>query len=449
MKFTLRNYQKRAVYDIVNHYHNYSKPGYVVIPTGGGKSLVIAEAIRQLGDLPTLVLQPSVELLKQNFAKYISQGGKASLYSASVDSKVVDHVTYATVGSIKSIPHKFRHIKMVLIDECHLHTNPGGMMDKFIKKLPKGVVIVGFTATPIRLKAYGGYQGNYSQLNMLHRLRPKFFSKCIHVTQLSELYDAGYLSPMRFTSYGFDRTGLKIKGSDFDQDSVEKELKRQGRTDFAIKLIEESLRRGKKRILVFTPTVGTSYYLKDHIPEIEVVSSETKKKDRERIVEDFREGRTRVVSNFGTLVVGFDVPEIDLIIMMRPTQSYAVYYQMCGRGIRIAPGKELCDLVDLSGNYKDFGDFQRLTVEEDPDVGWGLFVGNRVLTGIPVGTKVSRADFSVLEEEWLIGKYKGTKVKEIPGRYFEWVADNFDLTTDFSKAKVIPILKRLGIEYKK
>lgn len=447
--FKLRDYQQRAVDDIVHFYFSYKRPSYVVIPTGGGKSIIIAEAIRQLGDISTLVLQPSVELLEQNYQKYIKQGGIASLYSASVDSREVGNVTYATIRSIDKIPEQFNHIQMVLIDECHLHTDPNGVMARFIEQLPKKTVVIGFTATPIRLKSYGSFQGNYSQLNMLHRIRPKFFSSCIHVTQLSELYDGGYLTPVRYTSFGFDRSGLKLKGSDFDQNSAEKELKRQGRTDFAVKLIKESLKRGKKRILVFTPTVGTSYYLQEQIPEIEVVSAKTKKKERKEIVERFKTGKTRVVSNFGTLVVGFDVPEIDLIVMMRPTQSYAIYYQMCGRGIRVFPGKEVVDVVDLSGNYKDFGDFQKLIVEKDPDVGWGLFVGQRVLTGIPIGTKVLRKDFSVLEEEWLIGKYKGTKVNQIPGSYFEWVAENFDLTTSFSKNKVIPILKKLGIDYKK
>lgn len=446
--YNLREYQQEAVTDIINYFKKETKPGIAILPTAAGKSLIIAELIKQMGDPPSLVLQPSKELLEQNYEKYIKQGGEASLYSASVGVKEIDHITYATPGSIAKIPEEFSHIRFVIIDECHLGTGEGSMIDKFVSSLDPSVKVIGLTATPIKLKNYSTFAGNFSQLNILTRMRPKFFSKFAHVTQIQTLYEENFLTPLRYTTYNFDRSALKIRGSDFDDNSASKALQEQGMIDFAINLIRESLKRGKKKILVFTPTVADSYALQKDIPGLEVVSSQTKKKERTAIVDGFKSGRIKVVSNYGTLTTGFDAPELDLIIMLRPTQSYALYYQMLGRGIRIAPGKTVCDVVDLSGNYKVFGDIKDMVIENYEGYGWGMFVKDHLITGIPIGQKINKNEIGIQNEKITFGKYKGMKYSEIPTNYWEWMAKNFDLTSDFSKKKIVPALKALGIDYK-
>lgn len=339
----------------------------------------------------------------------------------------------------------------IIVHNCHLGTGSDSMIAKFIGNLSKSVKVIGLTATPIKLKTYSDYTGgpNFSQLNILTRIRPRFFSTICHVTQVGDLYDQDYLTPLRFTSYNFDRSALKVRGSDFDDNSASKALQEQGMLKFAVDLIKEALRRGKDKILVFTPTVADSYYLQERVPGLEVVSSKTKKKDRTRIVQNFKQGRVKVVSNYGTLTTGFDAPELDLIIMARPTQSYALYYQMLGRGIRIAPGKKVCDVVDLSGNYKIFGDIKDLVIEDHESYGWGMFVKDHLISGIPIGQKLHKDNLDVRNQTVTFGKYKGVKYKDVPTGYWEWIAEKFDLSTSFSKKNVVPILKALNIDYKK
>ena len=110
------------------------KPSIIVAPTAFGKSIVIAFIVKELKE-KVLVIQPSKELLEQNYEKFTTLGGEASIYSASMGEKEIGDVTYATIGSIIKIAHRFRSlgITKVIIDECDRYPrNPTGMLRRFI-----------------------------------------------------------------------------------------------------------------------------------------------------------------------------------------------------------------------------------------------------------------------------------------------------------------------------
>lgn len=441
-----RKYQEEGIQNILKEFEYYKVPFLAVFPVGSGKSWIMADVIKRLGDPPTLILQPNRELLLQNYDKYTHPaiGGNASLYSASVNTKVVSNVTFATIGSIKTKHDEFQHVKYIIIDEAHLNVGEAGMIAKFIKKI-KGVKVLGVTATPIKLKNYmfNGY--SHAQLNILTRIRPKFWHKIIHVTQVKELYDESFLCPLRFTSFDFDMRNVKTKGNDYDMEELSKKLQKTNVIPFTKDLIKAAIARGKRKILVFTPTVSDAYDISRSIDDAEVISSDTKKKDRAEYVENFKEKDLKVLLNYGTLTTGFDAPEIDLIICLRPTKSYALYYQILGRGMRPFPGKEICDVVDLSGNYKEFGNPKHLMFEDHDGYGWGMFVKNRLLSGIPLGQKIKKEDLGVENQTIQFGKWKGSKFSEIPTNYLMWIRENMDLTTDYAKKYVVPPLIKLGL----
>ena len=117
MQFTPRPYQVEAIDAAVNFFkgpatHN----AFEILPTGSGKSVVIANITKDLTG-KSLVFQPSKEILEQNFAKYCSYGYRAGIYSASAGSKHVDNVTFATIGSVASKPHLFKDVKNIIVDE--------------------------------------------------------------------------------------------------------------------------------------------------------------------------------------------------------------------------------------------------------------------------------------------------------------------------------------------
>jgi len=111
--------------------------------------------------------------------------------------------------------------------------------------------------------------------------------------------------------------------------------------------------------------------LKQQFDGSEVISAKTNKKERLRIVDEFRQGGIKMVFNVECLTTGFDFPSLDCIVVLRPTQSIRLHVQMLGRGVRIADGKKTCDIVDLVGNVKKLGKVETVKVERLSD-GWNI-----------------------------------------------------------------------------
>ena len=120
MSYVLRDYQQKASDAAVSFFNNKAKKtnAIMVLPTGSGKSLIIADIAARL-DGHTLVFQPSKEILEQNFKKLCSYGIlDCSIYSASFNSKEINRITFATIGSVKAHPELFTHFKNIIVDEC-------------------------------------------------------------------------------------------------------------------------------------------------------------------------------------------------------------------------------------------------------------------------------------------------------------------------------------------
>ena len=133
MKYTLRDYQKQASDAAVKSFLSSKKSnGIIIVSTGGGKSLIIADIASRLNS-PLIVLCPSKEILQQNFEKLQSYGIlDCACYSASVGCKDINRITFATIGSVMNHMNDFKHFKYVLIDEVHVVNSRGGMYEKFI-----------------------------------------------------------------------------------------------------------------------------------------------------------------------------------------------------------------------------------------------------------------------------------------------------------------------------
>lgn len=386
----LRDYQIRAVRDGLRFFRN-DKLKYnslMVLPTGSGKSLVIANIAKELNQ-PTIVFQPTKEILEQNHAKLMAYGYNASIYSASFNSKRISNLTFATIGSVRTKPELFQHFKNIIIDECHFVNAKKGMYSDFLKVV-RGKVL-GLTATPYRLVT-DGFGG--SILKFQTRTRPRVFNRVIHVTQNGDLFNRGYLADLDYrTVNGFDSRQIKINstGADYDDNSVRRYYKEVGFIDNLKNVVKETLQLGRRNILVFTRFIEESQLLVDELGDCaEIVTGETPKKERAAIIKRFRDGVTKVVANVGVLTTGFDFPELETIIIARPTMSLALYYQMIGRGIRIHPGKESSWIIDLCDNYKKFGKVEDLTIV-DPKKGlWHISSHGKQLTNVYFGQPYNR-----------------------------------------------------------
>ena len=387
MTFKLRDYQQQASDKAVAFFQAKSnKNAIMVLPTGSGKSLIIADIASRL-DAPVLIFQPSKEILEQNYKKLLNYDiWDCSIYSASFGSKEVSRITFATIGSVRTKPELFRHFKYVLIDECHLVNPKEGMYKAFLSVLK--CKVLGLTATPYRLSSN---QEMGSMLKFITRTRPSIFKEVIYQVQVSTLLDMGFLSKLTYypmNPVGWDTNSLQINttGADYTDKSVVAYYEKIDFYGFLVQMVKRLLnpKSGiqRKGILVFTRFLKEAENLTQSIPGCVIVSGDTPTKERELILNRFKSGEIKVVANVGVLTTGFDYPELDTIVMARPTMSLALWYQIVGRAIRPHPSKEAGWIVDLCGNIKRFGEVKDLTLTEPKKGLWQVESNGRQLTNV-------------------------------------------------------------------
>lgn len=388
--FTLRGYQERSVKAAVDYMRSpRQRNGLIILPTGSGKSVVIANVIKELGE-PTLVFQPSKEILVQNHAKLLSYGYHAGIYSASAGTKKIQNVTFATVGSVVNKLSMLDRFKYLIIDEAHITNPKGGMLEKVISHM--GVRVLGLTATPYRLGQEMDEKGmTHSILKFLTRTRPRVFEDVVYYVQNKELFDAGYLSPIVYHSIKtINRAALQVNstGADYTDRSVQEAYQSSGFYQKLIQVVNRLFHPAvnRKNALVFTRFVREAHMVAQAVPGAVVVSADTPDSERDRIIERFKAGLIKCVVNVSVLGVGFDFPALEAVVFARPTRSLAVFYQAGGRGFRVHPDKKNLMFIDLCGNIEQFGKFEDLELSQEG--GWHVRSNGRQITNVHFGDAI-------------------------------------------------------------
>lgn len=334
----------------------------LALPTGAGKSVVIAELTRLLWDTwpeeqpRTLVVVPSKELAEQNADKLerlLPKHLKLGYYSASVGQKRPDaDVIVATIGSVAKHAHVLGNIKCVIVDECHLVNPDGpGMYRRLLNDLAKYCQfrVVGLTATPFRGNGVWLTDGD-----------DPLFTGIAHTVTMQTLLDSGHLAPLvRPTDIRtrIDASGVGIASTgDYHIDALAKAV-----DDYLDAAAAESakLAADRKKWIAFTPTVENAIRFANQLKlngvTAQVVTGYTAKGERERLIAEFRAGRVRCLVTVLALATGFDVPDVDAVIWLRPTISPVLYVQGAGRGLRPAEGKTDCLWLDFSDTTERLG----------------------------------------------------------------------------------------------
>jgi len=366
-----------AVYNLTRK----KAPFIIQAATGAGKSLIIAGIGKRLDDA-VLILQPSKEILEQNFKKLVDYDPliNAGIYSASKGRREIARYTFATIGSIYKQPQNFAHFKYVLIDECHgvNSKNLDGMLTTFLKAIGCEHVC-GLTATPYRMDILwsreNGELTSTATLKMLNRIFSKnskpFFKSIEYKIETAELQSMGYLCPVDYFKDPTDWRGLVVNstGADFTADSQERWAHK--RIDRIMQAIEYSHDKNE-RTLVFCGTIKQAEAVKERLDEeyglrAELVTGTTPLKERETLIEGFKRGDFKHMLNVGVFTTGFDVPILDCIVLAKPTMSLALYYQMVGRGIRIDPNNpnKRLQVYDLCGIVERLGRVETIRVQTE------------------------------------------------------------------------------------
>lgn len=440
---TLRENQSEPIAKAIQFFQEEKpKPSLIVLPTAWGKSILTAFVAKNTTDR-LLVLQPSKELLEQNYCKYMNLcgdfGTNAGIYSASFGRKEITQITYATIGSIKNLGETFKRygFSKMLIDEAHLYPREAdSMLGRFLKD--SGIThVLGITATPVKLQTNRDRDGQtFSKLVMLTSRSKKgnFYKDIIHVGQVQEMVRLGFWSPLLYETASFDDSLLVFNSSksEYTEDSVQRAYDANGGTQGIVETLDKHPER--KHVLAFVPSVQDAIDLSQRYPNSGVIYGEQDKREREQTVARFRSGEIRVLFNVRVLSTGFDFTGIDCIVLGISTASIALYYQIIGRGTRIDPEKRDCLISDLGGNVERFGRVEDIIFEKGRL--WRMFgTGGRLLSGIPIHDigKYSREDTQAIDAQKVapievmpFGKYQGERIANIPLNYRQWMIRSFD-----------------------
>jgi len=361
--YKLRDYQQEAVDKTISYFRKTKEPAVIVLPTGAGKSLVIAE-LAKIATGRVLVLAHVKELVEQNHGKYESYKLEAGIYSAGLNKK--DRHQKVIFGSIQSIANAsddfFKNFNLVIIDECHRvglekETQYAQVISK-LKKENDGLCVLGLTATPYRLGL--GWIFNFSHQGIERTKEARFFRQSVFELPLEYMIKRNYLTkPVKIdipvTSYDFSE--ILESGKKFTSSQVEEVLKKQRRlTPLIVKnIVDITEKYNRQGVMIFSSTVKHAQEILEQLPEGEakMVLGETEETERDLIINEFKDKKIRYLVNVSVLTTGFDAPHVDVIAILRPTESVSLYQQIIGRGLRLDPMKKDCFILDYTGVTHD------------------------------------------------------------------------------------------------
>lgn len=360
-------YQEEAVKSILQDLALTNDALLCVLPTGTGKSHVIAALIQYVLKDKTycrvLMLTHRQEIINQNKNKLQEYAPNLpiGIYSAALKEKeLTKRVTFASITSIYKKAYQLGRIDYIIIDEAHLvPLIKSGCYRSFIEecqKINKLVRIIGFTATPYRLDGGLLLEGN-----------ERIFTKITYELSIKKAIDDKYLSPVttKSSSNELSITTDKITGSDFNLHEIEKSFFSKAPALVVKDIIERASICNS--ILIFTATIAQGFEVYLELVSLGQLSSiltgKTKVKERNKTIQDFKNTNIKFLINCAVLTTGFDAPNIDCIVLLRPTISTALYVQMVGRGMRLFPGKERCLVLDYGRNIETHGPIDNLSIK--------------------------------------------------------------------------------------
>ncbi len=256
----------------------------------------------------------------------------------------------------------FRDFSLLVIDECHRVADEGATQyQEVIQKLRArnpNLCILGLTATPYRMGM--GWIYEYSHEREMKSDQPRFFRQCVFELPLSYMIKNKFLTqPVKVdipvTCYDFSE--LTEKNRMYTHAEVEELLKSQKRLTPLIvnNIVDITERFNRKGVMIFSASVKHAEEILSYLPEgqAQLVVGDTDNQMREEIVNDFKNRKFKYLVNVSVLTTGFDAPHVDVVAILRPTESNSLYQQIVGRGLRLDKGKTDCFILDYAGMGHD------------------------------------------------------------------------------------------------
>lgn len=353
-----------------------------VLPTGAGKSVIIAATIRyiintyELQSLAVLVCSWSKRIIKQDADKAFgllntpqaNSDCELERYNNGKFTILIDGLNVVDFCTVQSLPNfnVGKTYDVIIVDECHkMYTGTAGYKEIVsrmqnsngrLRNSGSPTKVLGFTATPYRNRKETVLGG-------------EMFMPVEELVTYGSLISDGYLVPPEYIKcalFEMDRDKLDLNSvGDFSSESMEKQCKRA--LNAIAKTILHTHKSGGQKVgkfactLVFLPTLRicdevltTLVKLKKKEGSnvsVDIIKGETDETDREEIISN-----SDIILNCGVLTTGVDITRVTSIIVCRATKSWTLWKQIIGRGLRLHNGKSKCFVIDCGGNVEQFGD---------------------------------------------------------------------------------------------
>jgi DNA repair protein RadD len=356
----LREYQREAVNAIYHYFEKNAGNPLIVCPTASGKSFILAAFIQEVlemwSDQRILVLTHVKELIQQNFLELTRHWtlAPAGIYSAGLNRREAHaQVLFAGIQSVHHRAEELQSFDLIMVDESHLVPRKSDTMyRRFLDDMyaiNDKVKIIGLTATHYRLDS-----------GLLTEGDSRIFTDVAYEVPVKRLINEGFLSPLvtKAPNTTLDVSGVHTRGGDFINNELQNAV---DKTEINKAAVREIIHYGKDRKswLIFCTGIQHAYNVRDALRECDIVAEtvtgETNAMERDYILEGFKSGEIRALTNCDILTTGFNAPNTDLLAILRPTQSTGLYVQIVGRGMRIAPEKQNCVVLDFAGNIERHG----------------------------------------------------------------------------------------------
>lgn len=360
----LRPYQNECINSLFQYIKkNPMKNPLLVLPTGSGKSLIIAKICELIHKnkphLNILVLAHRKELLEQNHdeLKKIYPEAPAGLFCAGLNKSEVKTITIAMINSIFNKVDLLSKIDVIIIDEVHfVSNNDESMYQNLINDIREenpNATLIGLTATPFRMTG-GNIYG-----------KDKLFDDIAYNTDLMGLIKQGFLCPLRnkiLEKDSIDLSNVAKSNGDYKKDELINACFLDGVIINSVNKIKEiAEQENRKAVLIFCSGVDHAEIIAWELEGVSLTGKNTAE-ERQQIISDFKAGKIKYLTNCDILTTGFNAPNIDMLVMLRPTLSTSLYVQMLGRGMRIHPNKTDCLVLDFAHNLKEHGSLLNLKV---------------------------------------------------------------------------------------
>ena len=356
----LRPYQVDAVTAAMDFVKTCYEPCLLELATGAGKSLIIADIAKKLLKISSkkvLCLAPSKELVVQNHAKYLALGEPASIFSASANQKCLKNgVVFGSPITVNNSIEKFtNNFGVIIIDEAHGITPTIIKIIDGIRSHNKLVRVIGLTATPYRTSSGYIYEIDQDGVSVSpEETREPYFKKLLYSIKTNELISMGFLTPAIVDiKIGYDTSNVDFR----DQSTIEKTFEGQGRkTSYIVSEVVQAS-HDRMGVMFFAATVQHAQEILESLPQdnSRLVTGNTPTKEREQIIESFKNMAFKYLVNVSVLTTGFDAPHVDVVAILRATESAGLLQQIIGRGLRLHPNKKNVLILDFAENIDRHG----------------------------------------------------------------------------------------------